>query len=148
LEVLQRTNWVDIISIILIIRITYVGSFLGIGKQILPLFFLLFIQVITFYSFDKIALFISKRSSLAESGIRFVIYLVIISISFLIITLLTKYIAKDRQKVLFPLERVGGFIIAFLRSFIIVGLILALLLLAPIGGAGRAVLNSASGILF
>ncbi|NQT22256.1 MAG: CvpA family protein, partial [Candidatus Omnitrophica bacterium] len=145
MEALQRANWVDIITLILILRITYVGSFLGIGSQILPVLSLLFILTVSLYSYDKIAFLITERSSLTKSVTEFVLFVIIISICLCCLRILLKYINIKRPEILLPVEKVGGIVLALIRSIVITGLILFLLILLPVQGTAKAVTSSATG---
>ena len=145
MEVLRRANWVDLLALILILRIGYTGSFLGIGKQILPLLSLLFTLTFSLYYYDKITLFITSRSTLPRSVCEFFIFLFIVIILSIITQIINRYIRFKRPEVLVPIERVGGVVFGLLRATIITGLIFVILLLTPIEGIGESIRSSASG---
>lgn len=145
MEVLSRANWVDLLALILILRIGYTGSFLGIGKQILPLLSLLFTLTFSLYYYEKITLFITSRSTLPRSVCEFFIFLFIIIILSIITHKINKSIHLKRPEVLPPIERLGGAAFGLLRATIITGLTFIIFLLAPIEGVEESITSSASG---
>ncbi len=145
MEVLKRANWVDLLALILILRTGYTGSFLGIGKQILPLLYLLFTLTFSLYYYGVITLFITARSTLPRSVCEFFIFLVIVIILSIITQVINRYIRFKRPEVLLPIERIGGAAFGLLRATIITGLTFVIFLLAPIEDVGGSVKSSASG---
>ncbi len=146
MEVLRRANWVDLLALILILRIGYTGSFLGIGKQILPLLSLFFTLTCSLYYYGGITLFITSRSSLPRSVCEFFIFLFIAIILSIITQIINRYIHFKRPEVLVPIERAGGAVFGLLRATIITGLTFVIFLLAPIEDVGQSMKSSASGI--
>ena len=145
MEVLKRANWVDLLALILILRTGYTGSFLGIGKQILPLLSLLFTLTFSLYYYGKITLFITSRSTLPRSVCEFFIFLFIVIILSIITQVINRYIRFKRPEVLLPIERIGGAAFGLLRATIITGLAFIIFLLAPIEDVGESMKSSASG---
>ncbi len=126
MEALARANWVDVIALILILRISYVGSFLGIGKQLLPFISLLFTLTLSLYYYGKIALYITERFSFSNSVTRFFVFIIIVMILSLITRILNRFISIKRPEVMVPVERMGGAILGMLRSIVTVGLFFAI----------------------
>ena len=132
-DLLTKLNWVDLFAIILIARITYVGSLLGVGKQILPSLSICFTLMVALYYYSAIGDVIVAKSSIAKSVSDFFVFLFIILIIGGIKRLVEKYVPLKLPEGLIPFERTIGSILGLLRSLIVMGLVVILLFLAPIG---------------
>lgn len=145
MEAFSRVNWVDLIAIIIILRVSYLGSFIGIGIQILPLLSLLFTLTVSIYYYDNISLFITQRSTLSRSVTEFFVFIIIISIVVIVSKIINKYMPFKRPEVLVPFERVGGMLMGLLISTITIGLLYITFILLPVKGFKESVKDSMSG---
>jgi uncharacterized membrane protein required for colicin V production len=141
LDLLARINWVDILALILILRITYIGSFLGIGKQLLPLLSLLLSLTFSVHYYDDIAAFITARSTISTSMAEFVFFVLLVVILMSAFKFLIRFVPIKKPEVLIPIERVGGSILGFFRA----GVIFISFLLLPVSGFKESVKASLSG---
>ena len=135
-ELFQRLNWVDILALILLIRITYVSSRIGVGKQILPFVLLVFILAISLHNYKAIASFFIERYSFMPSLCKFLSYALIVIIFMMVYHVASRIIGFC----LFPsgidaagkIEKVGGTIFGLVRSVFIIGMVMIVLVLTPV----------------
>ncbi|MBN1353514.1 MAG: hypothetical protein JW994_02445, partial [Candidatus Omnitrophica bacterium] len=73
-SILENVNWVDIFALILLIRIIYISSHVGVGKQILPLILLTAGLVLLLYYYPKIGDFIATRFTIPLALSEFGVY--------------------------------------------------------------------------
>jgi len=152
LELLSRVNWVDVLVVILLIRITYTSSHIGVGKQILPLLLLVLILLLTLYNYKDIASFFTNRYSFTPSVCEFLTFTLMAFVFFLIY----HFVSRVTGLALFSgeagaapgMEKIGGAVLGTLRSFIIIGMVLMGLLMAPVKFTEDGVRNSYSGFFF
>jgi len=147
----NRVNWVDLIALIFILRITYTSSLIGVGKQILPLAALILIAPALLYSYGDVASFFTGRYSFDPSICEFACYAVIGAMAFAGYRLLGRLsgffiAAGDADSG--GIERVGGIFLGILRSIIIIGLVMIGLLLTPVKFIENSVKSSYSASFF
>ena len=131
-----RVNWVDIVALILLIRVSYVSSRIGVGRQILPFVFLGLILTVSLYNYQVVASFFIDRYGFLSSLCRFLSYL-FMTLVFSLIYHVASHIVGFR---LFTgeiqpsgtIEKVGGTLLGVVRSIFIVGIISTGLLLTPV----------------
>ena len=151
LELFNRVNWVDLFALILLLRISYISSYIGVGKQILPIILLIIMLPLALYNYRDIASFFVDRYSLSSSVCEFFSYVIIILVLAFVyrsVLHITGAIFPFGQVEANGIEKVGGILVGFLRASIIVGLILIGVLLAPIKFAENGVKHSYSGSFF
>jgi len=150
-ELLSRLNWVDIFVVILLVRIGYISSFIGVGRQILPLFLLETILLITLYNYINIAAFFIKSYSFTPSTCRFFTFLLMTLAFFAIyqvIMRLTGMFFSSNTEGAVGIEKMGGVFLGILRSSVLLGIILINLLLFPFKFTEDSVKNSYTGFFF
>ena len=150
-ELIERVNWVDLFALILLIRISYVSSFIGVGKQILPLVLLVLTLLLSLYNYNGIAGFFVDKFSLSSSICNFFAFLFIVFILFMLYRLamrLTGVVAPEEEVPTGNIEKLGGTVLGLLRSVFIIGLVFIGLLLAPIKFTEKSVRNSFLGTFF
>lgn len=150
-ELLNRVNWLDIFALILLIRISYVSLRIGVGKQFLPILFLTLILLCTWYYYSVIASFFISRYYSSPSISKFLSYLFVMSVCFIIyhivLRLIGFYSVAGEDEGGF-IEVAGGAFLGVLRSIFIIGIIVTCLGLAPVKFIEDAVRNSYSGVFF
>lgn len=153
-ELLSRINWVDVFSLILLLRIGYTSSHIGVGRQILPLVLLVLVLLITLYSCPDIATFLSERYAFTPSTCEFFTYAVTGGVLLIVYHLISRVVgfalfsAEGGVTSTLGIEKAGGMLFGILRSVIIIGLILTGFLLAPVKFIESGVKNSYSGLFF
>ena len=148
-ELLERVNCADIIALILLIRISYISSYIGVGKQILPLILLVIILPITLYSYREIAFFFVERYSLDASLCIFFSFIIIISVFSMVyrtVLRITGALFHIGQMEAIGIEKAGGVILGLARTTIIVGLLMIAFILAPFKFIENSVKDSYSGV--
>lgn len=150
-ELLNRVNWVDIFALILLLRISYASSRIGVGKQIPPFILLVLILVVMLHKYADMADFFISRTYFMPSICKFA------SFSSLGIALFIVYKVVSRvmgcaflpgENGTGSIEQTGGIIVGLMRGFIIIGMILIGLLLVPVQAVESSVKDSYSGLFF
>lgn len=150
-ELLSRVNWVDLFALILLLRIGYVSSCIGVGKQILPLILSVLILVIILYNYSGIAYFLITRFSISPPLCIFLSYLFVTSLSFVIygiIARITGFFLPQLEIAVMNVEKALGAVIGVTRAVIIIGLILIGFALAPFRPLENSVKNSCLAVFF
>lgn len=145
---LHRVNWIDIIALILLVRITYVSSRIGVGKQILPVILLIFILTASFHNYGVIASFFAGRYAFSASVCRFLSYFfitIVFSVGYHIISRVAGFRLLSEEMEPGRIEKVGGAALGIVRSGLIIGMLLTGLLLLPVRFAESGVKKSFLG---
>lgn len=150
-ELLNRVNWVDLFALILLLRICYVSSYIGVGKQILPLFLLAVMLPITMYNYREIAAFFVNRYSITPSYcyfLSFAITVMVLSAGYRMIIRLSGVLFPVMQGEAIGIEKLGGVLLGTARSLVIIGMLMIGLLLMPLNFIEDSVKNSYSAQFF
>lgn len=127
---LSRINWVDIVCVILIIRITYVGVKSGLSAEIFKFLGVLSAAVLASAKHIYIGGLIGKFIS--QSFLRVICFSAIV-----IATMFAFYILRMFLGIFLKLqpvnwlEKAGGFILGLARSIVFVSLVLTILMMVP-----------------
>ena len=144
----ERVNWVDVLTLILLIRITYISSRIGVGKQIPPLILLVLILSVSLYNYRVIAyFFIDKYSFSSSLSVFFSYFLMIVLFLFIyhVTSRVTGFCLSAGQSMPGGLEKVGGIVVGLIRSAFVIGIILIALVLVPVKFVGDSVKKSHLG---
>lgn len=149
-ELFNRVNWVDVFALILLIKISYVSSHIGVGKQLVPFALLVLILTIALYYYQDIANFFIERSFFDPAVCRFFAYVLAASpfYALYIVTLRMTRILVSGERITGGIERVGGAIVGMLRASIIIGIVLIGFLLAPVKALEDSIKYSYSAFFF
>jgi len=150
-ELFYRVNWVDLIALILLLRISYTSSRIGVGKQILPFVTLVLIVPIILYSYREVASFFVGRYSFTPSICEFACYAVmgaVFLIVYHIVGRLSGFFISTGEAASGGIERVSGTLLGILRSVIIIGLVTIGLFLTPVKFVENSVKDSYSASFF
>jgi len=147
LDFFAKANWVDVLALILIIRITYVGSLLGVGAQILPFFSLFLTLCISLNYYNDIAVIIAEKASFSLSVCRFCSFTFIFLFLLMLIRIVKRFIPTYKPDMLIHIERVCGGFMGFLRSMMFMGAVAVMCLLMPVHGVPASVEKSSAGLL-
>lgn len=145
---LAKFNWVDIVALILLVRITYISSRIGVGKQILPLILLVLILSISLYNYRGIAGFFIGQYGFPPAICNFFSYFLmtlIFSMVYYIAARLTGFCLMPGDIEPGGIEKVGGTLLGFGRSVFVIGMVLIGLLLVPIKFIERSIKESHMG---
>lgn len=122
-------NWLDILFLTILLGMIYKGSHTGVGSQLLSLgwWFVLIFFSIGYYSVLASRIF----GFMVQNWARAICFFIIVAVMFLIIRFLESIFNIAVTENLAPIERMGGAFIAFLRAFLLFGMIGIQLLLLP-----------------
>ncbi len=147
-EILSSINWVDIFILILLLRIGYVSSNIGVGKQLIPFLVTFFAFIISLRVYDDAARFLYDRFSFPVEFSRFFVYLVILVIYFVICrvmwNILSIFSRSDGASVS-GVEKAGGAFIGIARALGIICMAVILFALTPVKFVESSVAGSFSG---
>ncbi|MFH1790487.1 MAG: CvpA family protein [Candidatus Omnitrophota bacterium] len=146
LTALSRVNWVDILLIIIIIRITYTGSFLGVGAQVIPFLATLFTVGVSYYFYGGIADFLSDKLSFPASTGKFLAFFLLVFLFGIVMKLVMIVVPVRKPETLILIEQSFGLILGFLRGIMIAGIVVTILVLLPVSGVDGMVEGSALGM--
>lgn len=150
-ELFHTVNWVDVVALILLIKITYTSSQIGVGRQILPLILLALIFLITVYSYSDIAAFFIERYSFRPSVCRFFTYFFMVlafGIIYRVISRVTGLCLFHGEAKGGAIEKIGGAFLGLLRSIFIIGILMVCLLLTPAHFIEQGAVDSYSAPFF
>ncbi len=133
LNILSRINWVDILILILLFRISYIGFIRGLGSEIIPLAGIIVTLIISLHYYPQAGTLISNHTPLPKSCSDL--------ICFITLVLLTKYLFNVFDVIIirkvisiqlaFLLDKIGGLIFGVIRGTLFVSIVLIGLLLVP-----------------
>ncbi|MFA5146109.1 MAG: CvpA family protein [Candidatus Omnitrophota bacterium] len=134
MEILKSINWIDILVVIIVMRISYVAFSEGLSHEIFPFITALASVIFCLHYYDKIGSFLCQNFLKIPIDIcNFV--------SFLALAVGTGYLFKLVRVILDKIikvqwnpliERSGGFIFGVARSFVIASLVLMTMVLLPL----------------
>jgi len=134
MNILQHINWVDILVIIIVTRMSYVAFREGFTHEIFPLIGTTFVMVFSLHYYGKFGEIISRE--LFNASIQFanfasfvMIAVVLTTICKLLNTLLNKILKMQWNPII---EKFGGLILGVVRASITASLILTVLSLTPL----------------
>ena len=134
MELLQKINWVDILAVIIMLRISYVALQDGLSHEIFPLIGTTGTAVICLQYYHKIALFLADNVvKLPIAFLDVVIFLVLVIVVGLTFKLLRVLVDRIIKVTWHPLaEKFGGLVCGVLRASVVVSMVLIILALMPL----------------
>lgn len=145
--IITRINWVDVVAVIIMLRISYVAFHDGLSREIFPLIGSIITLTVSLYYYKKIASSIAGMPAELLNFLAFVV--LIIAIGF--ICKLIKFILDKIIKVTWhPLiERLGGLFAGIARAAIITCIVVTAISLMPLSYLQHSVRErSISGMYF
>ncbi|MFH1453464.1 MAG: CvpA family protein [Armatimonadota bacterium] len=127
-------SWLDIFLVLFIILVTYIGSKRGLIFEIFDMLVLTIGLGLTLHIYKHLADFLNSVFKLNKTSSAWVSFIIL----FLIIAGLLMFLAVVLDKfvklavVMKPLHTFGGGVLAFIKSFILIWLILLLILVMPV----------------
>lgn len=133
MEILRSINWVDVLAVIIVFRISYVAFQDGLSHEIFPVMTVIASLVICLNYYSNLAVYISQtffKLPIALSNF----------LSFLVLAVGTGYAFKLLRSILdkiikvqwHPLiERFGGLVFGIVRAFLVASLVLMTISMAP-----------------
>lgn len=133
MEILTKLNWVDVLIIIIILRISYVAFQDGLSHEVFPLIGTVATTVLALHYYVNISALLSHYLGMSPNILdilSFIGLLVIIGLIFKFIrTILDKIIKVTWHPLI---EKFGGLIVGIGRAFVVASVILIIISLLPL----------------
>lgn len=126
-EVVQRINWVDVLTVILLLRTCYIGAKTGLSEEVFKIIGVVFALYISMGFYSPIGSRINSGFSLPQELVDGVSFLILILLSMLSLKLVALGVTKV-VKLAFAdkINHWGGFISGLLRGAILLSLLFTL----------------------
>ncbi len=134
MEILAKANWVDVLIVILMIRISYVAFQDGLSHEIFPLVGSIVVATLTFHYYNRIALSISQNIAAIPMAILNLFTFITLALAIGFVCKFIKVVVDKIIKVTWHplLERFGGLLAGVVKASIIISMVLAVIALTPI----------------
>lgn len=134
MDIISRMNWVDVISVTIMIRISYVAFKDGLSHEIFPLVGSVGTVLITLYYYEDLAALLSQNLvGVSAAILEFLSFIMLIIIVGFIFKFLRVILNKVINVTWHPfIERFGGLIAGIVRGAVVVSTILIMLALMPL----------------
>lgn len=141
MEIIRSLNWVDILVIIVVFRISYVAFQEGLSHEIFPVIGAVATLIVTLNYYNKIGGLISENLIKMPPEIsNFLSFLILAVITGLGCKLLKAILDKIIHVEWHPLiERFGGLIFGIARAFITTSLVIMIIALMPLSYLQRSI---------
>ncbi|MDP8258991.1 MAG: CvpA family protein [Candidatus Aadella gelida] len=146
-EIFQDINWIDILFVILLMGISYKGSRIGVGGQLISLtcWLVLVFTSVGYYGALSEAIF----GFLLQKWAKPISFFSITVVLYIFIKLLEKMFNIAGGEEISPFERICGAFVAALKGFMLLGVVSILIILSPLPGLREdVVLGSRTAIFF
>ena len=134
MEIIKQINWVDLLVVILIIRISYVAFQEGLSHEIFPAVGSLAIIVLCLHYYKRIGIWISQNIfNMPLDLSNFLSFLLLAVMIGVIFKILKAFLDKIIKVEWHPfIERFGGLAIGIMRASLVASLILMIIALMPL----------------
>lgn len=133
MDILRHINWVDVLAVIIIIRISYIAFQDGLSHEIFPVITVVAGIVICLNYYNKIGSYISenllKMPLPVANFLSFLVLAVGTGLIFKLVRMLLDKIIKVEWHPL--IERFGGLVFGIVRAFLVTSLVMMTITLAP-----------------
>lgn len=133
MDILRHINWVDVLVVIIIIRISYIAFQDGLSHEIFPVITVVAGIVICLNYYNKIGSYISenllKMPLPVANFLSFLVLAVGTGLIFKLVRMLLDKIIKVEWHPL--IERFGGLVFGIVRAFLVTSLVMMTITLAP-----------------
>lgn len=132
MDILTKINWVDILAVIIVVRISYVALQDGLSHEIFPLVGTIATACISARYYNDLAVFIQGITGVSVRSLELFVFVILV-LGIGLIFKLTKFLVDILLKVTWhPLvEKFGGLIFGLLRASIVVSIVLMAMSLTP-----------------
>lgn len=134
-EIILQINWVDVLVLILLFRISYVGFYKGLASELIPAIGTYAALIIALHYYSRMAIYIADHTPLNEGYSRLICYLLLILIvKFLIFNVIESFLIGRIVEihVVSLVDKIGGLILGIIRGALLVSLIIIALEITPI----------------
>jgi uncharacterized membrane protein required for colicin V production len=133
MEILSRINWVDILVLILMIRMSYVAFSHGLSHEIFPFFGIIIVAIFTFHYYVKLGAALSQATNMLPEIANFLTFLALLVVLGILVKLIKGVLDKIIKVEWHPvIEKFGGILVGVMRAYIVTSLVLTILALMPL----------------
>ena len=134
MQILSRINWVDVLVIILMIRMSYVAFMDGLSHEIFPFLGTLAVFVLSLHYYTRLGDVISVNlGSMPAEVSNCLSFIILITILGFIVKFLKVILDKIVKVQWHPvIEKFGGLFVGILKAYIITAMVLTMLALMPL----------------
>lgn len=151
MDILSRINWVDILVIIILFRVSYIAFQEGLSHEIFPLIGATGTVVLALYYYENLSNFISgnvmKLPIEVTDFLSFIALIILFGILFKLLRVVLDKVIKVSWHPL--IEKLGGVVAGIFRACIVASIILMILSLMPLSYLQRSIREkSLTGMYF
>lgn len=151
MDIVTRLNWVDVLVIIIMLRMSYVAFQDGLSHEIFPLLGAIGVITLSLYYYNKLALYISQNlGNVPIAILNFLSFIILVFAAAFVFKLIRVVLDKIIKVSWHPLiERFGGLIAGVAKASIVTSTILIILALIPLPYLQRSIRDrSVTGMYF
>lgn len=151
MDIITRINWVDILVITIIIRISYVSYSEGLSHAVLPLVGAVCVATVSLGYYERLSIMTAEHAfGIPIEVVRPAVFLVLAVATGLMFKLAKVIVDKIVKVSWFPaIEKIGGCIVGIMRASILTSLILVYLAMIPLDYFKKSMMDrSVTGIYF
>ena len=149
LGILTKINWVDILIVILLVRISYIATKRGFPIEFFKTAGIISAVYLSLHYYSRLALFVQHRSKLDKLNpdiFNFLSFLILALLGYCIFMLLRKiFLIFIKIEAVDNLNRWGGMFLGVLRSLLLSSLVIYGLLICGVSYFKKSALESYSG---
>lgn len=133
MDILTRINWVDILIVIIIARISYVALQDGLSHEIFPLIGTALTAAISMRYYHELSMFIQGMAGMSVQILEVLAFIALVIVIGFIFKL-ARFLVDALLKVTWHpfVEKFGGLIFGFLRASVVVSIVLTIMSLTPL----------------
>lgn len=134
MEIISKINWVDVLVVILMVRMSYVSLSEGLSHVIFPFIGSIAIMVFGLHYYERLGSALSRGMAGTPVELtNFISFLGIVIVIWLLVRLLKGLLDKVVKVQWHPLvEKFGGLALGIARAYIITSIVLTILVLIPV----------------
>lgn len=133
MDILTKINWVDILIVIIMARMSYIALQDGLSHEIFPLIGAVLTAAVSMRYYHELALSIQGMAGISLQILEVSVFIVLV-IAIGLIFKLARFLVDALLKVTWHpfVEKFGGLIFGFLRASVVVSILLMIMSLTPL----------------
>lgn len=134
MELAARVNWVDILVVILMLRISYVAFRDGLSREIFSVLGSILIMLLAMHYYTVLGGYISRNAmNMPIELANFISFLVLVAALGLLVRLLRVLLDKIVKVEWYPaIDKFGGLAVGIIKAYVVTGIVLTALSLVPL----------------
>lgn len=133
MNIIAKINWVDILAVIIVLRISYVAMQDGLSREIFPLVSTALTAAVSVHYYRDLALFAQGMINMPVSILNLLAFLALVIGVGLIFKLVRALVDTLMKVTWHPLvEKAGGLIFGLARASIVVSIVLVIMSITPL----------------